>query len=236
MITLLSHQTLPYHGTNITLEVNHLLSIKENKMVHQNLPIGALGSTWFKHLSFYTWISVAKIIHNLINANTQNHEYYKTTPLCPYCLNSTKTLDHAFSCINTASWISIERPLTRPVQDTAVSTNYWHYSTQHQEVGAMTNRSWFPNLCTICRLPKRPWHPINNGCYKKNHSLGWIHFLYGRLSKTWSKVVSAMASNPYSLDQQISWAAQTILCLWKYTRSLCMGPPQPWENWPRGSS
>jgi hypothetical protein len=51
------------------------------------------------------------------------------------------------------------------------------------------------------------------------HTIGWINMFYGRLSKLWGKTVSEILKSPQQSFSR-AWTAQTVLFLWKYTRSL----------------
>jgi hypothetical protein len=45
---------------------------------------------------------LAKIIHNLVNTNQQNHPYYGKSPVCPSCKTAEETLSHALPAKNKA--------------------------------------------------------------------------------------------------------------------------------------
>lgn len=55
--------------------------------------------------------------------------------------------------------------------------------------------------------------------YEQFHTIGWYKLFHGRISKLWGQVVLQLTKSPYP-SFSTTWAAQLILYLWKYTRSL----------------
>ncbi len=55
--------------------------------------------------------------------------------------------------------------------------------------------------------------------YEQFHTIGWYNMFHGRISKLWGRAVSQITKSPHS-SFPTTWAAQTILYLWKSTRSL----------------
>jgi hypothetical protein len=52
----------------------------------------------FKRLPRFQRQATAKLIHQLVNANRQNHLYYGTPNTCPICEQEEETVRHAFTC------------------------------------------------------------------------------------------------------------------------------------------
>jgi hypothetical protein len=52
----------------------------------------------FKHHTKNSQMMIAKLIHNLVNTNQQNHKYYGKSPLCPSCNVAIETLSHVLTC------------------------------------------------------------------------------------------------------------------------------------------
>jgi len=57
----------------------------------------------FNYLTKYQQISVAKLIHNLVNTNRQNFLYYKTSASCSIGDTQEETFKHVLTCDNTAA-------------------------------------------------------------------------------------------------------------------------------------
>lgn len=57
---------------------------------------------WSAHGSAFDHVTstqqTAKIIHQLINTNRQNHLYYKTSPNCLCCQEAEETCEHVLTC------------------------------------------------------------------------------------------------------------------------------------------
>jgi hypothetical protein len=53
------------------------------------------------------------------------------------------------------------------------------------------------------------------------HTIGWHNLFYGRIGILWGPAVLQLTKSPYS-SLSTTWSAQTILYLWKYTRSIWM--------------
>ena len=65
----------------------------------------------FKSHTRTNQIMIAKIIHNLVNTNYQNHKFYGKSPLCPCCQTSVETLQHILSCTSQGSTETREEAL-----------------------------------------------------------------------------------------------------------------------------
>jgi hypothetical protein len=52
----------------------------------------------FHRLTRFKQITIAELIHQLVNTNRQNKLCYKTSNLCPICGSQEETLEHVFTC------------------------------------------------------------------------------------------------------------------------------------------
>ena len=176
----------------------------------------------FKRLSRSRQISTAKLIHGLVNTNVQNQRYYNKSPLCPCCLTENETFDHVLSCSSEATVSA------RTIALKELRKNLQQINTPIEVIDALIHGTniWLNRQGGECAV-----RPLTAGSLKGTdmllttafneqfHSIGWGNLFHGRISKLWGKTVSQINKSPFS-SYPTTWAAQTILYLWQYTRVI----------------
>ncbi len=166
---------------------------------------------------------VAKLIHNLANTNQQNSKYYGQSPQCPSCQSPIETLPHILSYGSAGSVDSREKALV------VLNTDLQSINTPIEVIDAINHgiQMWIgtqtdPQLqvhaLTVGSL-KGPDVLLTAAFTEQFKSIGWDHFLMGRLSRWWGLAVALYNKQPNATLYQTSWTAQTVKFLWKYTRS-----------------
>jgi hypothetical protein len=141
----------------------------------------------FRRLSRQQKISTAKIVHQLINTNRQNHIYYNDSPLCPCCKLDDETFLHVFSCPDGSATshrtlaqkqlISTLKNIGTPQQIVdAIDHGFQHWIHPAQPVrSSMAGR-----LGVVAALLTTAFH-------EQFYDIGWLHLQLGRVSLHWTK-------------------------------------------------
>jgi hypothetical protein len=170
-------------------------------------------------------ITVAKLIHNLANTNVQNHRYYNKSPKCPCCTIVDETLDHVLSCTSAAATEHRKKALHELQQDLQlINTPIEVRDAISHGISLWLIRQTEPNSnvrALTAGSHKGTDMLLTMAFNEQFHTIGWHNMFHGRLSKKWGKAVYKInKSSRTSLST--TWTAQTILYLWKYSRSLWM--------------
>jgi hypothetical protein len=178
----------------------------------------------FKRQPRHTQIMVAKLIHHLVNTNQQNHRFYGKSPLCPCCEDTVETVPHVLSCTATSSTSN------RAISLTVLQTDLKLLNTPVQVIDALTHgiKTWESSLTnphiTARALTVGSLHGpdvlLTAAFTDQWSSIGWDHLFLGRLSNRWGAAVSAYHKLPHDKTLQLTWTAQMIQILWKYTRAI----------------
>jgi hypothetical protein len=167
---------------------------------------------------------IAKQIHNLFNTNQQNHKYYGKSTFCPSCSSEVETLPHVLS--HQSSGASKSRALALSVLQADLTT----IGTPPSAIAAITHgtlewectqrqQEYFVHAITRGSL-QGPDMLLTRAFTDQFHTIGWTHFLMGKLSHKWGAAVALYMKKPHDWKFQSTWTAQTIHCLWKYTQSI----------------
>jgi hypothetical protein len=177
----------------------------------------------FKRLTSSCQITTAKLIHDLVNTNVQNYRYYNISPKCPCCLTVDETFHHVLSCSSTTAAEYREQALQQ-LQKDLKSIN-----TPSEVVDALSHGKtmWLKRQidsdCTVRASTvgslKGTDILLTMAFNEQFHKIGWHNLFNGRISKLWGRAVLQLTKSSYS-SLSTTWSAQTILYLWKYTRSI----------------
>jgi hypothetical protein len=178
----------------------------------------------FKCLTCSRQIATTKLIHDLTDTNVQNHRHYHKSYKFPCCLTMDETFARVLSCSSNASnehrnqaLQELQKDLKSTNTPSAVEDAMYHvinmWLCQQNDPECVVQALTAGSLKGSDMLLTMAFH-------EQFHTIGYNMF-HGRLSKLWGCAVLQITKSPYS-SFPTTWAAQTILYLWKYTRSLCM--------------
>ncbi len=173
----------------------------------------------FCRLSRQQKISIAKIVHQLINTNKQNHIYYKDSPLCPCCKLENETFLHVFSCPDrsatshrtlalkqlTLAFKNIGTP--QQIVD-AIDHGFRHWIHPTQPVRSPTAG----RLGAVAAL-------LTTAFQEQFYDIGWLHLQLGRVSLHWTKAYQELSPG-YTASSANLWTSSMIYLLWNYAKSI----------------
>jgi hypothetical protein len=177
----------------------------------------------FKCLTRQQKISVAKLVHNLVNTNRQNHLYYKTSPLCPICGLAEETLEHVLTCNHPTTrtccdecLLQLEKDLQQINTPNIVICTILHGFSDWL-LGQQSSRS---QALTVGSL--RGSDMLLTTAYTEQfHSIGWFQLCLGRISKKWSKAVHMYVKQDTGKDiDQAYWSSMLINIIWRFTKLM----------------
>jgi ribonuclease HI len=173
----------------------------------------------FRRLSRQQKISIAKIVHQLINANKQNHIYYNDSPLCPCCNLDDKTFLHVFSCPDKSA--TSHRTLAQKQLIFALK----NIGTPQQIVDAMEHgfRHWI-NPTQPVRSPTAGRLGavaalLTTAFHEQFYDIGWLHLQLGRVSLHWTKAYWELSPGSTASSANL-WTSSMIYLLWNYAKSI----------------
>jgi hypothetical protein len=229
---------LVYEGSTITSRLYHIMSqqlhrkaitdyIKKKSVWTDRI---FLQVNWdahemaFNQLTHSNQIMVAKLIHNVVNTNIQNHKFYGKSPLCPCCHIKDETLPHLPSCASPSSTKYHDKALLE-LQNNLIAIN-----TPQEVIKALIHGMllWIasqqgehtrPTALTAGSL-RGPDVLLTMAFVEQFHSIGWYHLLMGRMSAKWGIAVALYNKVSHDSAIPMTWTAHAILQLWKFTRSL----------------
>jgi hypothetical protein len=179
----------------------------------------------FRCLTRSRQITTAKLIHDIANTNVQNHRYYNKSPKFLCCLTIDETITHVLSCLSTSAAEYRNQALQQPQKDLK------SINTPSEVVEALSHgttmwlRRQIDPYCAVRALTagtlKGTDMLLTMAFNKQFHTIGWRNLFQGRISILWGHAVLQITKSSYS-SLSTTWSAQTILYLWKYTRSIWM--------------
>jgi hypothetical protein len=226
-----------YEGSTITNKLRYLMAqalhrpalvshlIRKNKWEERTFHLVHWDAheMAFKRLTSSCQITTAKLIHDLVNTNVQNYRYYNKSPKCPCCLTVDETFHHVLSCASTTAAEYRDQAL-KQLQKDLKSIN-----TPSEVVDALSHGTtmWLKRQidsdCTVRASTvgsiKGTDILLTMAFNEQFHKIGWHNLFNGRISKLWGRAVLQLTKSSYS-SLSTTWSAQTILYLWKYTRSI----------------
>jgi hypothetical protein len=178
----------------------------------------------FKCLRRQQKISVAKLVHNLVNTNHQNHLYYKTSPLCPICGVAEETLEHVLNCDYPATrtcrnecLLQLEKELQQINTPNIVVCTILHGFSDWLLGHRQSSRS---HALTVGSLHGSDML-LTTAYTEQFHSIGWFQFCLGRISKKWSQAVHMYVKQGTGKDiDQAYWSSMLINIIWHFTKLM----------------
>ena len=151
----------------------------------------------------------------IISLTQQNSKYYGQSPQCPSCQSPIETLPHILSYGSAGSVDSREKALV------VLNTDLPSINTPIEVIDAINHgiQMWIGTQTLTVGSLKGPDVLLTAAFTEQIKSIGWYHFLMGRLSRRWGLAVALYNKQPNATLYQTSWTAQTVKFLWKYTRS-----------------
>ena len=217
-----------YHTMSVALHRNNLVTYLKKKHGWSDATFNTIH--WdahelaFKRQPRHTQIMVAKLIHKLVNTNQQNHRFYGKSPLCPCCQQYVETVSHVLLCSSLGS------TETRSTHLKVLQTDLKSINTPKEVIDALihgikmwettpTNSNVNVRALTVGSL-RAPDVLLTAAFTDQWASIGWDHCFMGRLSHRWGAAVALYHKVPCDSTLQLTWTAQTIHFLWKYTRAI----------------
>jgi hypothetical protein len=235
---------VPYPGYRVRLlKDNHVLTSKYYQAISQAcnekpLQDYILKNTKWSSREFYMlhWdahekaslrltrhqqITMTKLIHNLANTNKQNFLYYQMSPLCLGCLSVEGAFEHVLWCTlpHTAAY--------RTQQISDLQQKMRNINTPSPVIKAILQGfcDWITPPANCSRAPtygslNGPDIFVTSAYFEQFHQVSWFQLCLGRISKTWSKVVSAYQASVHSTFNEENWAVNFISLVWNFTRNM----------------
>lgn len=166
--------------------------------------------------------NVAKLIHNLANTNVQNHRYYNKSPKCPCCTIADEILDHVLSCTSAAATEHRNIALQELQPDLQTPTEVRDAISHGISFWLKRQTDPDSNFHTLTAGSLKGTDMLLTMTFNEQfHTIWWHNMSHGWLSKKWGKVMHGINKSSHT-SLSTTWTAQTILYLWKYSRSLWM--------------
>jgi hypothetical protein len=161
----------------------------------------AFQSTWSAKRITYT-----KLLHNLLNTNVKNRQFYGKSDLCPCCNHNSETLHHVFTCP------APETTEFRKQQQTILWQQLENINTPEKLLTTIKR-----GLSSLESCDQAPTDEFDPEVAQAQFELGWSAFLRGRISTRWQ-----LAFNDGDEGDRVSrkWAGNLVIHLLQYSQQL----------------
>ena len=161
----------------------------------------AFQSTWSAKRITHT-----KLVHNLLNTNVKNKQFYGKSDLCPCCNQTSETLLHVFTCP------APETTAFRKQQQTILWQQLENINTPEKLLTTIKR-----GLSSLELGDQAPTDEFDHEVAQAQFELGWSAFLRGRISTRWQ-----LAFNDGDEGDRVSrkWAGNLVIHLLQYSQQL----------------
>jgi ribonuclease HI len=225
---------LIHHGLHVQpLIATICKEAKWSKSTYDSVDWEAFGKA-FTNLQKGRQVSCSKLTHGIINTNDQNQRFYKSTGTCPCCLDQRETITHLFTCqepktkanrnnLQSALVTALTKIRTPERILECIQYGLTTYEESQEDPSLDTRAPTYGSLKPVDISLTQAIHAQN--------TIGWEHFLRGRLSIHWRKAYTISQTSSQSkappASQWISTFIQRVLeyssALWSFRNGVVHG-------------
>jgi hypothetical protein len=174
----------------------------------------------FRRLSCSSPYSTAKIVHQFVITNRQNHLYYGHSPLCPLCNQEEETFQHVLVCPqavtiqNAALEESIKFLRAIQTPDPVIE------AIQHGFHQWLLNRDSTQGRALTAGSLRGPDAVLTSVFIEQFRDIRWYQLCLGRISSKWAPAVLQYHTSSQHRVGGLNWASLFITALWQFSRDL----------------
>jgi hypothetical protein len=172
-------------------------------------------------------LAYIKLLHDILNTNTQNNKFYRSSNLCPHCHTESESFLHVLSCPHPEVskfrseqqeilWKALTK-LNTPILLVATLKKGLS-SLSISESLSSTQSPSFPD-----HHPSAPMEVttlLHEAYLQQTESLGWDNFFRGRISKLWGEAYFAESMTRQRWVNKMQWAARVVEHLLCYSKAV----------------
>jgi hypothetical protein len=226
-LTVIEHSferaSVKFENSTITSHPPKLLICKDERWDQQtyNSVDWAAFKTAFYRSPRWKQITYSKLTNGLYNTNTQNHRYYGSPGVYPFCSVQQETITHMLTCQN------IQVKENRRLEQTRLITNQKTIGTPTPILESIKHalQFWEDSAGSgIVPSPTRgtlnPFDISLTQAYQAQGKIGWEQFLIGKISTHWRKFYEIYQNTHKKNSSSMLWSSSLIIHLFNYTSSL----------------
>jgi hypothetical protein len=182
-------------------------------------------------------LAYIKLLHDILNTNTQNNKFYRSSDLCPHCHTESESFLHVLSCPHpevskfrseqqeilwkALAKLNIPISLVATLKKGLSSLNISESLSSTQSPSFLDHQPSAPMEVTTL---------LHEAYIQQTESLGWDNFFRGRISRLWGEAYFAESMTHQRWANKMQWAARVVehlLCyskaVWRFRCSLLHG-------------
>lgn len=194
-----------------------------DKPIHDSVDWLAFGAA-FGSLPKGSQITYSKLTHGIINTNAQNKRFYNKDGNCLCCTSFQESITHMLTCQETHTLSN------RRKQQDALIASIASQGTHKQiveciEYGLLNYENMHYDGPVVCYPPTyRSLLPLDVTLTQAIHAqstIGWEHFLRGRVSLHWRKAYNInIGKHTSGIQSADLWTSNLIQHILKYSATL----------------